>query len=337
MIRSWNTSTLLVKNGSFSSNDINSLKMFCRQRWFDPVFYPGMAAKEANRYNQLQEPWYYQAANRLLGPAAAEFMHDYKFNIRPATDDRPYFSHFLKWKTLPELLALRDRGGMPMLEWGYLILIATLALAVLASLFLVLMPLWLRRRSGLRASGLSWRFIAYFAAIGTAFMFIEIAFIQKFILFLHHPLYAISVVLCAFLVFAGLGSLMSARWRKHISLLRVTSGIGVLSVVYVLLLPGLFNSLLHLPGELKISISVLLIAPQAFLMGFPFPTGLSYVANKLPSGIAQAWAVNGCASVVSAILATLLAIQFGFVFVVFVAVLLYLLAALVISAENRIH
>ncbi len=103
---------------------------------------------------------------------------------------------------------------MPLLEWGYLVLIATLVLALLASLLLVLLPLWLGRGRGFRVAGLSWRIMVYFAAIGTAFMFIEIAFIQKFILFLHHPLYAVSVVLCAFLVFAGLGSLLSARWHK---------------------------------------------------------------------------------------------------------------------------
>ena len=330
MIRSWNTSTLLVKNEAFSSNDIDSLKTFCKERWFDLVFYPGMTGNEANRYNQLQEPWYFEGAGRLLGPERAAFMDDYKFNIRPATDDRPYFSHFLKWKTLPELLALRHRGGLPLLEWGYLILVATLVLALLASFLLVLLPLCIRRSTKPRVGGLGWRMMAYFVAIGTAFMFIEIAFIQKFILFLHHPLYAVSVVLCAFLVFAGLGSLMSARWHKHVSVLRVTTGIGMLSVLYVLLLPGLFNWLVQLPGELKIPVSALLIAPLAFLMGMPFPLGLSIVSNRLPSWIPWAWGINGCASVVGAILATLVAIHLGFVFVVFVAVLLYLLAALVL-------
>ena len=329
MIRSWNTSTLLVKNEPFSRDAINSLITFCADRWFDLVFYPGMTATEANRYNQLQEPWYFEAASQLLGPAPAAFMDDYKFNILPATDDQPYFSHFLKWRTLPELLALRNRGGMPLLEWGYLILVATLVSALLASILLVLLPLWLHRGAETRVRGLRWRIILYFAAIGTAFMFIEIAFIQKFILFLHHPLYAISVVLCAFLVFAGLGSLLSARWHKHVSLLKVTLGIGLLSVLYVLLLPGLFNGLVQLPGAFKILVSALLIAPLAFLMGMPFPVGLGAVSNKLPSWIPWAWGINGCASVVSAILATLLAIHLGFVVVVIMAIILYLAAALV--------
>jgi spermidine synthase len=334
MIRSWNTSTLLVKNEPFSSDALERLKIFCTQRWFDLVFYPGMTGDEANRYNQLRRPWYFEAAGHLLSPDRAVFMDDYKFNIHPATDDKPYFSHFLKWKTLPELLALRNRGGMPLLEWGYLILVATLVLALLASFLLVLLPLWLHRRKQPAEGVLSWRFMLYFAAIGTAFMFIEIAFIQKFILFLHHPLYAISVVLCAFLVFAGLGSLMSARWRKHLTLPRVTAGIGGFCVLYVFLLPGLFDWLIQIPGIFKIPVSVLLIAPLAFLMGMPFPLGLSRVSNSVPSWIPWAWGINGSASVVSAILATLVAIHMGFVFVVLVAVVLYLLAALVLRQES---
>ena len=327
MIRSWNTSTLLVKNEPFGNDALDRLKMFCAERWFDLVYYPGMDASEANRYNQLQEPWYFEAATRLLSPGRTEFMDEYKFNIHPATDDRPYFSNFLKLQTLPELLALKDRGGLPLLEWGYLVLIATLVLALLASFLLVLLPLFLRRNTQSQVTGPHWRLVFYFAAIGTAFMFIEIAFIQKFILFLHHPLYAVSVVLCAFLIFAGLGSLLSMRWREYFSLTRVATGIAVLCAFYVMLLPGLFNWLVAIPGIFKIPIAALLIAPLAFLMGMPFPLALSDISNRQASWIPWAWAVNGCASVVSAMLATLLAMHFGFAVVVLVAVLLYLLAA----------
>ncbi len=334
MIRSWNTSTLLVKNEPFSDAAIGHLKDFCRERWFDTVYFPGITGDEANRYNRLQEPWYFDGAKALLGPAQTAFMDDYKFNIRPATDDRPYFSHFLKWRTLPELLALRGSGGMPLLEWGYLVLAATLAMALLISFLLVLLPLWIRRGKDSHTQGLGWRIMAYFGAVGTAFMFIEIAFIQKFILFLHHPLYAVSVVLCSFLVFAGLGSLVSARWSKRGALPAVIGGIGILCLLYVLVLPVLFDSLVHTPGAFKIVISGLLIAPLAFLMGMPFPLGLALVSKMLPSWIPWAWGINGCASVVSTILATLLAIHHGFVLVVITAVLLYLLSGVVLRPTS---
>jgi hypothetical protein len=331
MIRSWNTSTLLVKNEPFSHSAIGRLTAFCHERWFDLVYYPGISPGEANRYNQLPVPWYFEAAGRLLGSAAGEFMDAYKFNIRPATDDKPYFSNFLKLRTLPELLALKQRGGMPLLEWGYLVLVTTLVLALLASFLLVLLPLWLRRGAQRVPAGLRWHIMVYFGAVGMAFMFIEIAFIQKFILFLHHPLYAVSVVLTGFLVFAGLGSLASARWRSHFPPLRVGVAIALLCVIYTLVLPGLFNTLVELPGVFKVAASVVLIAPLAFLMGMPFPLGLGFVSRQLPGWIPWAWGINGCASVVGAMLATLMAIHFGFVYVVLAAVLLYLLAAVVLA------
>ncbi|MGD9264190.1 MAG: hypothetical protein PVJ71_00275 [Lysobacterales bacterium] len=335
MIRSWNTSTLLASNEPFSDHDIDRVKVFCRERWFDVVHYLGIDAAAANRYNQLPGPWYFRGAQALLGPERAAFEANYKFNITPATDDRPYFSRFLKLHTLPELLALKERGGLPLLEWGYLVLIATLLLALLASFLLVLVPLLLRRGDDAAAAGAQWRYVGYFTAVGTAFMFIEIAFIQKFILFLHHPLYAVSVVLCAFLVFAGMGSLASSRWRGRRPALAVAMSIGVLAVLYALMLPGLFGALAAAPGAVKIAISATLIAPLAFLMGMPFPLGLDVVASRAPAWIPWAWGVNGCASVVSAILAMLLAIHLGFAVVIFLAVALYLLAGWIVRVPEE--
>ena len=102
---------------------------------------------------------------------------------------------------------------MPLLELGYPVLLLTLAQAVLASLVLILLPLALLRwRAGpAPPAGYSWRVAGYFLALGLAFLFLEIAFIQKFILFLGHPVYAVSVVLSGFLVFSGLGSRFSGR------------------------------------------------------------------------------------------------------------------------------
>jgi hypothetical protein len=172
----------------------------------------------------------------------------------------------------------------------------------------------------------------YFSTIGLAFLFIEIACMQKFILFLHHPLYAVATVLAAFLVFAGLGSAWTARLPQDSNVaaravLYAVLLIAVLGAVYTLLLSPLFDQLIHLGMAVRIVITTLLIAPLAFCMGIPFPLGLSQVAAKAPEFIPWAWGINGCASVLSAVSATLLAIQFGFTMVVLAALLLYLLAA----------
>jgi hypothetical protein len=163
-------------------------------------------------------------------------------------------------------------------------------------------------------------------------MLIEIAFIQKFILFLGHPLYAVAVVLSAFLVFAGLGSAISARLRAPVS--RPVAGIVAISLVYLFLLPPLFQWSMPLHDVSKIMLSTVLIAPLAFLMGMPFPLGLSRVARHSAALIPWAWGVNGCASVLSAIFATILAIHAGFIVVVLLAVVLYVLAAMTLPGAQ---
>jgi spermidine synthase len=126
LIRGWQTSTLLIKNGEISSADINAIKDFCRQRSFDLAYYPNMPAHEANRYNQLEAPYFYAGTQALLGKQRDQFLHDYKFNLEPATDDRPFHFHFVKWSSLLELIKLRRRGGGALLETGYLTLVITL-------------------------------------------------------------------------------------------------------------------------------------------------------------------------------------------------------------------
>lgn len=333
LIRGWQTSTLLIKNGVVAEREIAALRDFSQARAFDVAYYPGMPADEANQYNILRQAYFYQAARALLGTGQEDFLTQYKFNLQPATDDRPYFFNFFKWSVLPEIINLRGRGGTPLLESGYLILVATLLQAVLASMVLIVLPLlFLRRKTQHPSTQVSRvRILAYFFAIGLAFLFIEMAFIQKFILFLHHPLYAVAVVVSAFLIFAGLGSTWSKRlterryYRRGVILAVV--GIAALSILYIFMLGPLFSVLAALPIIIKIIVSLLLIAPLAFCMGLPFPLAMTRLGEDAVSLLPWAWGINGCASVISAVLATLLAIHFGFTLVVLAALVLYSIAA----------
>lgn len=331
LIRSWNTSTLLLKNGNITSQDIDAIREFSSARSFDTSFYPDMPASDANRYNILAEPYLFEGASALVSNTAAEFIDRYKFDIRPASDDRPYFFHFFKWSSLAETLALRKRGGAGLIEWGYLILIATLVQALLAGTVLILLPLLLCKRVWSDGTGV--RMGGYFFVLGLAFMFVEIAFIQKLILFLSHPLYSVAVVLSGFLVFAGIGSGYSKRMMqrfengKYSAVTIVVAVITAISIIYVLLLPELLGRLVGLADTVKVGLSLLIIAPIAFCMGMPFPIGLSKLAIDAAEFIPWAWGLNGFASVLSASLATLLAIEFGFTAVILLALGLYVLAA----------
>ena len=331
MIRGWNTGTLLVKNGDFTDGEIDRIRAFSESRSFDTAWFPGIRPQDANRYNRLQEPYVYQAAEALLGNSATEFMERYKFHVAPATDGRPYFFHFFRWRTLPEVLALRTAGGAGLMEWGYLVLVATLLQAAALGLVLILLPLALSRHAWPAGTGRN--FGVYFLLLGLAFLFVEMAFIQKFILFLSNPLYSVAVVLSGFLLFAGLGSAVSGRLARQLPRPGVSpvtvavAAIAVLALAYVLLLPAVFARFIGLPDAARIVISLALIAPLAFFMGMPFPLGLQRLSEVAPGFVPWAWGINGFASVVSAVLATLLAIEFGFNVVILLALVLYALAA----------
>ncbi len=335
MIRSWQSASLLVKKSPFSPEEINRVKEFCQQRLFDLVYYPGMQQQEANRFNIMRQPYLYDGAVSLLGKGAERFKQRYKFNIKSSTDDRPYFSHFFKWRTLPEILRLKGKGGMVLLESGYLILVLTLFQAIAASLLLILLPVIVRPYVTVSEAG--WnrpRIVAYFFAIGLGFLFLEIAYIQKFILYLGHPLYAAAAVLAIFLVFAGMGSQYGQAKQIRIKWpVAIILGLGIADLIAVNHLLAAFN---WLPVPMKIFCTILLLGPLAFTMGMPFPLALTEVGTDAPDLIPWAWAVNGCASVIGAVLATLLAIHFGFTAVVLAALTLYGLAAAIFPGRYKL-
>ncbi|MFQ5926508.1 MAG: SAM-dependent methyltransferase, partial [Terriglobia bacterium] len=149
MIRSWATATTLIRRTPFTPDELTALKQFSRERLFDLVSYPGIEPEETNRHTVLERPYYAEAARAILagGTERERFFRDYSFNVRPARDNRPYFHHFFRWKALPQLLATMGRQWVPFIEWGYIVLVATLAQAIVFSLVLILLPLAFLRRA----------------------------------------------------------------------------------------------------------------------------------------------------------------------------------------------
>ena len=184
-----------------------------------------------------------------------------------------------------------------------------------------------------RAPGVSRpRTLFYFLTLGLAFLSVEIAFLERFILFLGHPVLAAAVCLAAFLVFAGLGSKVSER-IGYPGRAAVTA--AILCLAYGAGLPFLFDLLAPLPIAARGLASVTLIAPLAFFMGMPFPLGLAALGVQAPDWVPWAWAVNGCASVIASALAGLMALAVGFVAVIVLAAALYLVAAAVAPPTPR--
>lgn len=352
-VRGWQTSTLLVKNSPFTEDELALLKRFCDERLFDVAYYPGMQPSEANRHSVLPEPYDFLAATALLGPERESFVQRYKFDLRPATDDRPYFFHFFKPRLMREALDLKGAGGLALLDLGYPLLLATLLQAAVLSIVLILLPLVSRLRTERPAPGglvkvatpptaphaaRTGLVLVYFFTLGLAFLFTEMVCIQRFTLYLAHPLYAVPVVLGGFLFFAGLGSRSVERVGAAGAagrVARAAASIGLLSALYTLLLPPLFEATMALPTWTKMLLVLALLAPLAFFMGTPYPLGLTKLQAMAEPLVPWAYGVNGCASVIAAVLASLLSIRFGHTAVLGFAVLLYVAAAWALSRWER--
>jgi hypothetical protein len=346
VIRSMRTALLLAKNGEFNAKEIEAVRGFCGEGKFDLVYYPGIQPTEANRYNVLPEPSYYRAFQDLLSAedrARSHFYADYAFDVAPPEDDRPFFFHFFKWSQTPAILQTFGQTWQPFGGSGYFVLVALLVLALLASAVLILVPLLFQSRKTSEVSETSevWTpqnrggVFLYFALLGLGYLFVEIPLMQRFILFLGHPVYAFATTLFALLLFSGLGSMTCPR----LPLLKTLVLLSVVILLYPLLLPHLFQLLLGQGFALRLLTSVVSLAPLGFLMGIPFPGGIALLDRLAPDLIPWAWGINGCLSVLASILSTMLAISFGFSWVLVGASLAYAGGAVVIwqMANRKVH
>jgi spermidine synthase len=320
-LRSLYTALLLVKKERFTSQEIEIIKSFSQDKRFDLIYYPGIRPSEVNRYSILEEPHYYNTYLDVLETEdRASYLSSYPFDITPTSDDHPFFFHFFRWEQTPDIIQTLGKTWQPFGGSGYFVLLALFILALFASLILVLLPLSLLRDRGEVREGK--RLFFYFLLLGIGYLFVEIPLLQRFILFLGHPIYAFAAVLFTLLTFSGLGSLLSPR----LSLRKALAALIIVIACYPFLLPYLFRWLLGGSMAFRLLASVIILAPLGFLMGFPFPKGIRLTSKVAPGLIPWAWGINGCASVLSSILAVMIAISYGFSWVLVAGGLGYALA-----------
>jgi len=348
-LRSFQTSLVLASRQPFTTNELRQIHDFATARQYDLVWTPSLITIKGlaedwsgeelhtlgvNRYSVISNaPYFRTFAGLLATPDSAKYYADYRYAVEPPTDDRPFFFHFFKWGQTPEVIAALGKTWQPFGGSGYLVLLMLLALVLSLSGVLILLPLAVGYRS--QGSGstnqqisepkFAGRFLIYFSLLGLGFLFVEIPLLQRFIVYLGQPAYAFAVVVGALLVASGLGSRYLAD-RIHPPL-----GLGLLTALifaYPVLLPRLFEITFGLPLAGRIVVTALALAPLGTLMGTPFPQGLAVTHRYAPSLLPWIWAVNGCASVVSAVLAPMVAISLGFQMVMFIGAAAYLGALL---------
>lgn len=341
--RGYNTVTILIKNGAFLPTELATIREFTTERAFDLTYAPDIHESETNQYNILPDSRYYQTYLRLLESKPRKTFYDaYDYDVRPPTDDHPFFGHYFKWAQAPQILAEFGKAWLPFGGGGYFVILALLILAIILASVLIILPVGMwklsKRKLNQTTSPFILRNLLYFGLLGFAFLFVEIPMLQRFILYLGSTAYAFTTVLFSLLFFSGLGS----RWSIRISLRLSLGALALLILIMPLLLPRLFEWTLGLPLVARLGVTVLALSPLGFLMGIPFPAGIRLLTTGQAQSIQSEgeitprtdipwiWAVNGAASVISPILAALLALTFGFSTVLWIGAFCY--AAALITA-----
>ena len=250
----------------------------------------------------------------------------YAFDTRQLSNDRPYFAAYVRPSDLPKVL---DRLSLLQDEWGYLLLWATLAIACVAVIPLILLPVVFGWRTIFYRYPGKWLTIVYFACLGMGYIMVEVGLIADFVLALSNPTVSIAILITGMLVFSGLGSLVSERilGQARSRLPIILAAIGVLLLGYGLFLDRVLDLIGTLPYGWRLAACFALISPPAFLMGFPMPTAMTSLGRLGKHHMfVWAWGINGCFSVIGAAAVPLLATAFGLSSVLALAGGAYILA-----------
>ncbi|HEX3820804.1 MAG TPA: hypothetical protein VHW45_10745 [Candidatus Sulfotelmatobacter sp.] len=297
---------VLAKKTAFTpEEELAVTKHFDRYWQLNPLYMP--SKPQANPFSELI------ARNN---PYA--FAKEYAYNVAPVSDNAPFFFFTLKARQI-----LGEKGLRQGIDWkvnlGVLVLLLVLVISVAAVLAFLILPLALQRGAKRQSPGP----LLYFVAVGLGYLLVEIAFIQRFVLFLGHPTYALTVVIFLLMLSSGAGSLFSRLWIPKPEMGWVPLALVIVTILAdVVFLPGRLVALVGMDFSSRLLVSGILLVPLGFVMGMPFPTGLRALAAssapEFPAGqdasnnaVEWAWAMNAAASVLGSVLAMVIAIQFG--------------------------
>lgn len=278
-------------------------------------------SRHIERYDELDS--LYLPSDRGTNPFSAlierndpwAFAREYQYNVSPVTDDAPFFFFTLKIRQI-----LGEESLQQGIDWKVNLGVVVLGMVLLISLAAVLLFLILPLVFGAGGPSRRWVSLLYFVAVGLGYILVEIAFIQRFVLFLGHPTYALTVVIFLLLLASGAGSLVSRRWLREPARVWVPLVLLVAALsLDVLILPAVLRALVGIAFGLKLLVSGLLLIPLGIAMGMPFPTGLRALGSSTEfaqdaaagNAVEWAWAMNAGSSVLGSVLAMVIAIHWG--------------------------
>lgn len=315
--------TILVKRTPWLDGEVEHIRAMAERLKFDLVYAPG-----GENHPDFE---------KIFDRSPDAFMDEYPVDVSPPTDDRPFFFYMIRPGD-----AVRALLGMGGIEQGVMqnnvramfVLVGLFAIVLVLTATFLFLPAIVQRGEPVARDGKGSLFLVYFFLLGLAYLLVEIPLVQGFILFLGHPVHALSVVLLALLIGSGIGSLLSSRidirfgWVPPVLLAAAVP-------LYAVVLPRLFDGMLGAPAPARAAVSVAVLLPLALVMGMPFPLGVRALGDERKKMVPWVWGVNGATSVSASVLATLLAIGFGFRAVLLVGAAAYALAFLAIIPLRR--
>ncbi|HOE17876.1 MAG TPA: hypothetical protein PLX02_09675 [Syntrophorhabdaceae bacterium] len=317
VFRTWDTMNFLIKPSGFTMNEDTTIKNFSALNQFD-IVYPSPARKA-----RIEGLDYGEILGSLADTKKREKVaSDHTFDIRPTTDDRPFFNYFMKIGKIKEIYMLSGKKWSYFLHEGMALPFLVALLALVASAIFTATFVRAKRRIHKAGKGL-FPGVSYFALIGFAFMFVEVYFLHTLILPLGSPAEALSIVLVTLLLSAGAGS-MTSGFVAAKRLMPFMYLLPLLLVCYAVLFQKVVLS----------EWSFLAIAPIGMFLGFFFPFGIRTLSKEDPAAIPLAYAMNGAASIVSPVLASLIAVEYGLTVLLILAAILY---TAVLTMVFRVH
>jgi hypothetical protein len=313
-------SNFLFKKSGFTDEEVDKIEQVSRENQFDVLYTP--RTRPDNPFTKL-----------ITSQDPTRFFRSYPFIVTPTYDNRPFFFHTVRSGRLWQSLFLPWESKKT--NVGLLVLYLVLVFSTILVLLFILIPLLWKRRQALGRNPGRARTLAYFIFLGLGFILVEMTLVQKFMLFLGPPVYALSIVFFSTLLFSGLGSFFSSRLAGgplSRSIRSLCILIMLLVLLYIWILPLFLYRYVGWPLPAKAGMVVLFLVPLTFVMGMPMPLGITGLRRAAGDIIPWAWGLNGSASVLGSILTIVVAVNFGFDQALAIAALFYLCAGMMISS-----
>jgi len=320
--------TVLVSRRPFTPADVTRARALVSESRMEAMYLPG--APSSNEFGQL-----------ISSADPTSFWHSYRYDVSPVSDDRPFFFYTVQPRDLLDFVRHANvKAEDYKINSAVPLLFALMAVSIGATALVSLLPRMLLGSRLPKQPGVI-LFLWYFLCLGAGYIMIQVALIQKFVLLLGHPAYALTVIVFSMLVASGAGSYWSRRIVSgkdsgdDSRLMRTLAAIAFLVAALAFGASPLLSAAAAWPMGLKMAVTALVIAPAAFLMGVPFPSGLRRLEALHSPSLRWAWSLNAAASVLGSAGAIVLAIYAGLRATLLLGGGLYVCALVVIFATKR--